>query len=167
MPPIEAGSLRVLDILANASAVIAEGEVLQLATANDLGTGEAAYLQMIHGKTAALFAAATEVGGVIAAAPEAQVQALKTYGTALGMAFQIVDDVLDATQPSDTLGKTAGKDADANKPTYVSLLGLGGARQEADALLAQALSALSRSGLADTALQPLSDLAHRIVHRDH
>ena len=72
----ETGSLRVLDILANASAVIAEGEVLQLTAASDIATDEAVYLQVIRGKTAALFAAATEVGGVIAGAPEATVHAL-------------------------------------------------------------------------------------------
>ena len=128
---IEAGSLRVLDILANASAVIAEGEVLQLATANDLGTGEAAYLQMIHGKTAALFAAATEVGGVIAGAPEAQVQALKTYGTALGMAFQIVDDVLDYGGASANLGKNTGDDFREGKVTLPVLLAVAAAPDEA------------------------------------
>ncbi|WP_092858802.1 polyprenyl synthetase family protein [Albimonas pacifica] len=128
---IEAGSLRVLDILANASAVIAEGEVLQLATANDLGTGEAAYLQMIHGKTAALFAAATEVGGVIAGAPEAQVQALKTYGTALGMAFQIVDDVLDYGGASANLGKNTGDDFREGKVTLPVLLAVEAAPDEA------------------------------------
>ena len=80
---------------------------------------------------------------------------------------KFVDDILDATQPSDTLGKTAGKDADANKPTYVSLLGLEQARSEADALLAQALEALAGSGLPAARCQPLVALAHRIVNRDH
>ena len=127
----EAENLRVLAILANASAVIAEGEVLQLATANDLGTGEAAYLQMIHGKTAALFAAATEVGGVIAAAPEAQVQALKSYGTALGMAFQIVDDVLDYGGASASLGKNTGDDFREGKVTLPVLLAVEAAPDEA------------------------------------
>jgi farnesyl diphosphate synthase len=92
---------------------------------------------------------------------------LSQYGESMGLAFQIVDDVLDATQPSDTLGKTAGKDADANKPTYVSLLGLEGARAEAQALLEQALSALQTSGLQGTQLAPLAALAERIVHREH
>jgi farnesyl diphosphate synthase len=93
--------------------------------------------------------------------------ALTDYGHAMGLAFQIVDDVLDATQGSETLGKTAGKDADANKPTYVSLLGLDGARQEAGQLLDQALAALARSGLPQDATGPLAALAERIVHRDH
>jgi farnesyl diphosphate synthase len=75
--------------------------------------------------------------------------------------------VLDATQGSETLGKTAGKDADANKPTYVSLLGLDGARAEATSLLQQALAALARSGLSAEATAPLAALAERIVHRDH
>ncbi|MGM0583460.1 MAG: polyprenyl synthetase family protein [Pseudomonadota bacterium] len=119
---VEAGSLRVLDILANASAVIAEGEVMQLATANDISTGEDAYLRMIHGKTAALFAAATEVGGVIAAAPEAQVEALRAYGRALGMAFQIVDDVLDYGGSAAALGKNTGDDFREGKVTLPVLL---------------------------------------------
>jgi farnesyl diphosphate synthase len=93
--------------------------------------------------------------------------ALTRYGQAMGLAFQIVDDILDATQPSDTLGKTAGKDADANKPTYVSLLGLQGARAEAADLLDQALTALSDSGLAPARWAALASLAQRIVHRHH
>ncbi|HAV08782.1 MAG TPA: polyprenyl synthetase family protein, partial [Rhodobacteraceae bacterium] len=87
---VETGNLRVLDILANASATIAEGEVLQLTAAQNLATTEDIYLQVVRGKTAALFSAATEVGGVIAGAPEAQVRALFDYGDALGIAFQIV-----------------------------------------------------------------------------
>jgi octaprenyl-diphosphate synthase len=107
---VETGSLRVLDILANASAVIAEGEVLQLTAAQNLATTEAIYLQVIRGKTAALFAAATEVGGVIAGAPDAQVAALRDYGDALGISFQIADDLLDYGGVSSTLGKNTGDD---------------------------------------------------------
>jgi farnesyl diphosphate synthase len=81
------------------------------------------------------------------------------------LAFQVVDDILDVTQGSDTLGKTAGKDAHHGKPTYVSLLGLDGARQEADKLLTQAISALERSQLADTS--SLRALAERVVSRDN
>ncbi len=91
---VETGSLRVLDILADASATIAEGEVLQLTAAQSLTTGEEIYLQVIRGKTAALFAAACEVGGVIAGAPAEQVLALRDYGDALGIAFQMADDLL-------------------------------------------------------------------------
>jgi octaprenyl-diphosphate synthase len=89
---VETGSLRVLDILAHASATIAEGEVLQMTAASNLATDEAVYLQVVRGKTAALFSAATEVGGVIAEAPAEQIKALFDYGDALGIAFQIADD---------------------------------------------------------------------------
>lgn len=114
---VETGSLRVLDILANASATIAEGEVLQLTAAQDLATTEAVYLQVVRGKTAALFSAATEVGGVIAGAGSAQVQALFDYGDALGIAFQIVDDLLDYGGASDALGKNTGDDFRERKLT--------------------------------------------------
>ncbi|GAB4387697.1 polyprenyl synthetase family protein [Albidovulum sp.] len=107
---VETGSLRVLDILSRASATIAEGEVLQLTASQDLRTDEAVYLKVIRGKTAALFSAATEVGGVIAGAPEAQIRALATYGDALGMAFQIVDDLLDYDGSSSVIGKDVGDD---------------------------------------------------------
>jgi len=107
---VETGSLRVLDILANASATIAEGEVLQLTAAQDLRTDEAIYLQVVRGKTAALFSAATEVGGVIAGASEDQLRALFDYGDALGIAFQIVDDILDYGGTSAVIGKNTGDD---------------------------------------------------------
>ena len=114
---VETGSLRVLDILANASATIAEGEVLQLTAAQDLATTEAIYLQVVRGKTAALFSAATEVGGVIAGADQAQTQALFTYGDALGIAFQIVDDLLDYSGSANDLGKNVGDDFRERKLT--------------------------------------------------
>ena len=90
---VETGSLRVLDVLANASATIAEGEVLQLTAAQDVNTTEETYLQVVRGKTAALFSAATQVGGIISAADEDICQALYDYGDALGIAFQIADDL--------------------------------------------------------------------------
>jgi octaprenyl-diphosphate synthase len=114
---VEPGSLRVLDILANASATIAEGEVLQLTAAQDLATTEATYLQVIRGKTAALFSAATEAGAVIAGAPEDQVRALHTYGDALGIAFQIADDLLDYGGSAATIGKNTGDDFRERKLT--------------------------------------------------
>ncbi|MFT6023039.1 MAG: octaprenyl-diphosphate synthase [Ascidiaceihabitans sp.] len=114
---VETGSLRVLDILANASATIAEGEVLQLTAAQDLATGEDIYLQIVRGKTAALFSAATEVGGVIAGADDALVQALFNYGDALGIAFQIVDDLLDYQGQSAATGKNIGDDFRERKLT--------------------------------------------------
>lgn len=114
---VETGSLRVLDILANASATIAEGEVLQLTAATDLRTGEDTYLQIVRGKTAALFSAATEVGGVIAGADESLVQALFDYGDALGVSFQIVDDLLDYQGDSSATGKNIGDDFRERKLT--------------------------------------------------
>lgn len=114
---VETGNLRVLDILANASATIAEGEVLQLTAAQNLATTEDIYLQVVRGKTAALFSAATEVGGVIAGAPEAQVRALFDYGDALGIAFQIVDDLLDYEGDAKTIGKNIGDDFREGKLT--------------------------------------------------
>jgi octaprenyl-diphosphate synthase len=103
-------SLRVLDILSNAAAVIAEGEVLQLTAAGNLATSEDVYLRVVRGKTAALFSAATEVGGVIAGASPAQVAALRDYGDALGISFQITDDLLDYGGVSASLGKNTGDD---------------------------------------------------------
>ena len=113
----ETGSLCVLDILANAAATIAEGEVLQLTAAANLATTEDVYLQVVRGKTAALFSAATEVGGVIADAPDAQVQALHTYGDALGIAFQIADDLLDYGGDTAATGKNLGDDFRERKLT--------------------------------------------------
>ncbi|MBC9247837.1 polyprenyl synthetase family protein [Paracoccus sp. 11-3] len=114
---VEPGNMRTLEILSNASATIAEGEVLQLTAAQDLRTDEAIYLQVVRGKTAALFSAATEVGGVIADAPAEMVQALFDYGDALGIAFQIVDDLLDYGGATETIGKNVGDDFRERKLT--------------------------------------------------
>ncbi|MFB2532834.1 polyprenyl synthetase family protein [Paracoccus sp. p4-l81] len=114
---IETGNLRVLDILADASATIAEGEVLQLTAAQSTATDEATYLQIIRGKTAALFAAATEVGGVIAGVDAAQVQGLRDYGDALGIAFQMADDLLDYQGDAKATGKNVGDDFRDRKMT--------------------------------------------------
>jgi len=121
---VETGNLRVLDILANASAVITEGEVLQLSAAQDLATTEEIYLQVVRGKTAALFAAACEVGGVIAGAPEEQVAALREFGDALGVSFQIVDDLLDYGGASASLGKNTGDDFRERKLTMPVILAI-------------------------------------------
>ena len=113
---VETGSLRVQDILANASATIAESEVLQLTAAADLATTEEIYFKVVRGKTAALFSAAMEVGGVIAGADDVKVQALFDYGDALGIAFQIVDDLLDYGG-TDVIGKNTGDDFRERKLT--------------------------------------------------
>ncbi|WP_376090869.1 polyprenyl synthetase family protein [Roseomonas sp. CCTCC AB2023176] len=116
------GSLRVLEILSAAAATIAEGEVLQLVTQNDIATTEDQYLRVIEGKTAALFAAATEVGAVVADRPEADAVALRDYGMALGIAFQLVDDALDYSASEAALGKTVGDDFREGKITLPVLL---------------------------------------------
>jgi len=95
-----------------------------------------------------------------------QLQGLADYGSALGLAFQVVDDILDATQASETLGKTAGKDQEHNKPTYVTVLGLTAARRHADDLCGQAHQALARSGLKHQAAL-LTTLADKVVEREY
>lgn len=112
----ETGSLEVLRILSNAAATIAEGEVLQLTAARDLATTEDIYFKVVRGKTAALFSAAMEVGGVIAQQDAALVKALFDYGDALGIAFQIVDDLLDYAG-TDATGKNIGDDFRERKLT--------------------------------------------------
>jgi octaprenyl-diphosphate synthase len=136
---VEIGSLRVLDILANASAVIAEGEVLQLTAASNIATSEATYLQVVRGKTAALFAAATEAGGVVAGAPEAHVAALRTYGDALGVGFQIADDLLDYGGGGAALGKNTGDDFRERKMTLPVIRALAGAGADERAFWARVI----------------------------
>ncbi|WP_146586515.1 polyprenyl synthetase family protein [Puniceibacterium confluentis] len=113
----ETGNMRVLSILSDAAATIAEGEVLQLTAAQDLRTTEAVYLQVVRGKTAALFSAATQVGGVIAGMDEDTIAALHAYGDALGIAFQIVDDLLDYQGDTKATGKNVGDDFRERKLT--------------------------------------------------
>ena len=123
---VETGSLRVLDILANASATIAEGEVLQLTAAADLATTEATYLKVVRGKTAALFSAAMEVGGEIAGASEEIKRRLFDYGDALGIAFQIADDLLDLSG-TEAIGKSVGDDFRERKMTLPVIRAVAGA----------------------------------------
>jgi octaprenyl-diphosphate synthase len=114
---VEDGSLVVLGILSSAAATIAEGEVLQLQTQNDLSTTEEQYLEVIQGKTAALFSAACEVGAVIAGRSALEREALAAFGMNLGIAFQLVDDALDYAANQATLGKTVGDDFREGKVT--------------------------------------------------
>ncbi len=107
---IEDGSLDVLRILSHASSVIAEGEVLQLMTTNDTETSEDTYLEVIKAKTAQLFAAACRIGAVVAERPRVEEDALESYGMNLGIAFQLIDDVLDYSAKQATLGKSIGDD---------------------------------------------------------
>jgi len=162
---VETGSLRVLDILANASAVIAEGEVLQLTTAQDIATSEATYLTVVRGKTAALFSAACQAGAVIAKASEADTKAAYDYGDALGISFQIADDVLDYGGATAALGKNVGDDFRERKVTLPLIYALEkadaserafwqrtigeGAQNDGD--LDEALAILERHGALDQA----------------
>jgi octaprenyl-diphosphate synthase len=119
---VETGQMRALGILAKASSVISEGEVLQLTRAHDLGLDQETYLQIISAKTAELFAAAAESGAVGAGADETAVQALRDYGQYLGLAFQLADDALDYGGQSETLGKNTGDDFREGKVTLPLLL---------------------------------------------
>lgn len=122
---VETKSLRALEIIANAASVIAEGEVMQLAAAKDTSTTEDAYMRVIQAKTAALFAAAAEIGAVIAARPANEAAALESYGRNLGIAFQLVDDALDyggRQATAATLGKNVGDDFREGKITLPVVL---------------------------------------------
>jgi octaprenyl-diphosphate synthase len=119
---VEVGSLPSLRILSNAAAVIAEGEVMQLAAAKNMTTSEEHYLAIIDAKTAALFSAAAEVGAAVAGRPAAELQALKTYGRSLGIAFQLIDDALDYGGDSSKLGKSVGDDFREGKITLPVIL---------------------------------------------
>jgi len=162
---VEDGSLEVLDILSGASATIAEGEVLQLMTQNDIATTEAQYLEVINGKTAALFAAATRLGGVVAERSAAEKDALESYGRNLGVAFQLIDDALDYAADQAVLGKTVGDDFREGKITLPVLLAMARGndaersfwkrtledREQTDDDLAEAQALIARHGaLADT-----------------
>jgi octaprenyl-diphosphate synthase len=119
---VDVGSLGALRILSDAAAVIAEGEVMQLITAKNTETTEDDYLAVIDAKTAALFAAAAEVGAVIAARPKSEAAALRSYGRNLGLAFQLVDDALDYSGEPSTLGKSVGDDFREGKITLPVVL---------------------------------------------
>jgi octaprenyl-diphosphate synthase len=121
---VEDGSIDVLRILSHASAVIAEGEVLQLATTNDSTTSEQAYLEVVRAKTAELFAAACRIGAVVAGRPASEEEALRTFGLNLGIAFQIIDDVLDYSAEQARLGKTVGDDFREGKVTLPVILAI-------------------------------------------
>jgi octaprenyl-diphosphate synthase len=119
---VEVGSLEALDILSTAAAVIAEGEVMQLAAANNIETTEDEHFQVIKAKTAALFSAAAEVGPVIAGAGRNEKAALRSYGVNLGLAFQLIDDALDYSGSAKDLGKNVGDDFREGKVTLPVIL---------------------------------------------
>jgi octaprenyl-diphosphate synthase len=150
---VEVGSLRALDILSSAAATIAEGEVMQLAAAKNTATTEDEYLAVIRGKTAELFAAACEVGPVIANRPKAEQTACRSVGMNLGIAFQLVDDVLDYGGKAAKLGKNIGDDFREGKITLPVVLAF---RRGNDSERTFWVRALERGEIGD------SDLDHAI-----
>src|SRR6187402_1167229 len=124
MMMVEAGDINALGVLSKAATIIAEGEVFQLAKAKDLATTADDYRQVIHAKTATLFAAAAEVGAMAGGADARGREALRLYGEQLGLAFQLVDDVLDYRGESGTLGKNTGDDLREGKMTLPVILAL-------------------------------------------
>ncbi len=165
MPP--ALQARLTGLLARAAghAGMAGGQAIDLASIGR-ALDERELRDMHRRKTGALLQASVLMGAACGVAPGAVWQALADYGAAIGVAFQVVDDILDVTQASEVLGKTAGKDQDHNKPTYVSVLGLAAARRHADELRVTAHEALARSGLG-AAAGLLAVLADRVVEREH
>lgn len=153
-------------LLARASGYdgMAGGQAIDLASIGK-PLDEASLRDMHRRKTGVLLQASVLMGAACGDIPAAALAALSRYGAAIGLAFQVVDDILDVTQDSDVLGKTAGKDQDNNKPTYVSVLGLEPARAYALRLRDEAHQALAASALADTAW--LSLLADKVVERDN
>ncbi|SFM21730.1 farnesyl diphosphate synthase [Variovorax sp. OV329] len=162
-PAVQARLCRLLARAAGSEGM-AGGQAIDLASVG-VALDEESLRRMHRLKTGALLQGSVEMGAACAEqVPAVALAGLRDYGAALGLAFQIVDDILDVTADSLTLGKTAGKDAAADKPTYVSLLGLEGARAEAAQLHREALAALDRSGLLQTgALRALSSM---VVERD-
>jgi octaprenyl-diphosphate synthase len=126
---VECGDIGVLDVLAQASSIIAEGEVMQLAAANDAETSLERYMDIVSAKTAALFAAAARVGAMAAGRPGAEAEALAGFGRCIGLAFQLVDDALDYGGASATMGKSTGADFREGKVTLPVVL----ARETGDA----------------------------------
>jgi farnesyl diphosphate synthase len=163
VPPALQARLCALLARAAGHAGMAGGQAIDLASIG-LPLGEQALRDMHHRKTGALLQASVLMGAACGTVSAAQWSALADYGDALGLAFQVVDDILDVTQASATLGKTAGKDLDNNKPTYVTVLGLDAARHHANELRDKAQAALARSGLPDA--EWLSLLADKVVERE-
>ena len=157
---------RLCRILSRAAghAGMAGGQAIDLASVG-LQLDEATLRRMHRLKTGALLEASVNLGAACGQADAAALDQLSVYAQAIGVAFQVIDDVLDVTADAATLGKTAGKDAANDKPTFVSLMGLDASRRYADELMQQALQALTRSGLSNTQL--LADLALKVVARNH
>ena len=162
VPPALQARLCALLARAAGHAGMAGGQAIDLQSIGR-SLDERTLRDMHHRKTGALLQASVLMGAACGDIAAPTRTALADYGDAIGLAFQVVDDILDCTQDSGVLGKTAGKDADQNKPTYVSLLGLDGARERAAALHSRARAALTASGLGP--VDALAALADRIIDR--
>ena len=172
---VDIGSMRVMQIMAETTNIIAEGEVLQLLNCHDPDTTEERYFEVIKGKTAKLFEAATLVGAVLAQRPEPEQQALAEYGLYLGMAFQLVDDLLDYSASSDVIGKNVGDDLAEGKPTLPLIYTLKVGTPEQVALIRQAIEqggreliekvtqAIASSGAIDYTANLARDMAKRAI----
>jgi octaprenyl-diphosphate synthase len=148
------GSLHILEILSRASSIIAEGEVLQLMTQNDLQTTEDSYLEVVQAKTAELFAAASRIGAVMAERPREEEEALDRFGRNLGIAFQLVDDMLDFSARQTELGKCIGDDFRDGKVTLPILVAFGRGDDEERAFWRRALEEMDqRAGDLEQAIE--------------
>ncbi|MCK7543695.1 octaprenyl diphosphate synthase [Marinobacter bryozoorum] len=143
---VELGSLPIMEILSHATAVIAEGEVLQLMNVKNPDVSEEKYMEVIHNKTAMLFEAASHTGALLAAASPDQEQALKDYGKHLGLAFQLVDDALDYTGDAGAMGKNVGDDLAEGKPTLPLIHAMANSSEEQRQLIR---NAIRKGGLDD------------------
>jgi octaprenyl-diphosphate synthase len=153
---VEIGSIDIMHVISNATNVIAEGEVLQLLNCKNPDTTEDAYMEVILGKTATLFEAATESGAILAQAPAAEREALRLYGRHLGIAFQLVDDLMDYLSSAEEMGKNVGDDLAEGKPTLPLIQAMKTGTEEERQLLRQCIR---NGGLDD--LQPVLDIVHR------
>jgi len=153
---VEIGSMDVMHVISNATNVIAEGEVLQLLNCKNPDTTEDAYMQVIIGKTATLFEAATETGAILADATAAERDALRLYGRHLGIAFQLVDDLMDYLSSAEEMGKNVGDDLAEGKPTLPLIQAMKAGTDEERQLIRQCIR---KGGLDD--LQPILDIVQR------
>ncbi len=153
---VEIGSMDIMQVISNATNVIAEGEVLQLLNAKNPDTTEDSYMQVILGKTAMLFEAATESGAILADCSAEEREALRLYGRHLGIAFQLIDDVMDYLSTAEEMGKNVGDDLAEGKPTLPLIHAMREGSDEERTLIRQAIR---KGGLDD--LQPIMDIVHK------
>jgi len=136
---VDVGSMKVMQILAETTNVIAEGEVMQLMNCHDADTTEQRYLDVIHAKTAKLFEAATRLGAVLCERPDSEEQAMASYGMHLGTAFQLIDDVLDYSSSSEEMGKNVGDDLAEGKPTLPLIYAMRNGSEEQSKVVRKAI----------------------------